>query len=74
MNNDDKYLLSNFDPYEHAYCQPALRASPFAKPEQPFPPGKLGKDDVLPGDGRRSLFKLLYFNNNIHNIQFPNAT
>jgi hypothetical protein len=50
-DNDDKYLLSNFDPYEHAYCQPALRASPLAKPEQPFPPGQLGKDDVLPGDG-----------------------
>ena len=43
-------LLSNFDPFEHAYAQPALRASGVAKPEQPFPPGQLGREDVLYGE------------------------
>ena len=50
-DDDDEYLLSNHDRYQDAYCQPALRASPIAKPEQPFPPGQLGKEDGLSGDG-----------------------
>jgi hypothetical protein len=43
--DEEKYFLSDFDPYEHAYCQPALRANPVARPEQPFPPAQLGRDD-----------------------------
>ena len=31
------------DPWDLAYVQPALRANPKARPEQPFPPGQLGK-------------------------------
>jgi hypothetical protein len=38
---------SDFDPFEHAYCQPALRANPRAKPEQPFPPAQLGSRDII---------------------------
>jgi len=48
--DDDEYLLSDFDPYEHAYCQPALRANPVARPEQPFPPAQLGNEDVFAKD------------------------
>lgn len=33
----------NFDPWQFAYIQPALRANPIARPEQPFPPAQLGK-------------------------------
>ncbi len=36
----------DFDPFEHAYCQPALRANPRARPEQPFPPAQIGATDV----------------------------
>lgn len=49
-DDDDRYLLNNFDPFEHAYAQPALRATGVAKPEQPFPPGQLGREDVLYGE------------------------
>ncbi len=45
FDDDDKYLMSDFDPYEHAYCQPALRANPAARPEQPLPPAQLGRED-----------------------------
>uniref|UniRef100_A0A7S3QEH8 CSC1/OSCA1-like 7TM region domain-containing protein n=2 Tax=Chaetoceros debilis TaxID=122233 RepID=A0A7S3QEH8_9STRA len=45
--DDEEYLLSDFDPYEHAYCQPALRSNPEARPEQPVPPGQLGKEESL---------------------------
>lgn len=52
--DEDKYhFLSDFDPYEHAYCQPALRANPVAKPDQPFPPAQLGRDDFIHGSGSR---------------------
>ncbi len=37
---------AEFDPFEHAYCQPALRANPRARPEQPFPPAQLGSNDL----------------------------
>lgn len=37
---------ADFDPFEHAYCQPALRANPRARPEQPFPPAQLGNNDI----------------------------
>ena len=50
-NDDDEYLITNFDRYQDAYCQPALRASSIAKPEQPFPPGQLGNEDGFSDDG-----------------------
>lgn len=42
-------LIGGHDPFEEAYTQPALRANPRAKPEQPFPPAQLGREDVLFG-------------------------
>ena len=33
----------NNDPWDLAYVQPALRATPKARPEQPFPPAQLSK-------------------------------
>lgn len=39
--------IGNLDPFKYAYVQPALRANPRAKPEQPFPPGQLGREEVL---------------------------
>jgi hypothetical protein len=42
-------LIGGYDPFEQAYLQPALRANPRAKPEQPFPPAQLGREDVLFG-------------------------
>ena len=48
---------ADFDPFEHAYCQPALRANPRARPEQPFPPAQLGNNDVLMEDPSNLGFK-----------------
>jgi len=42
-------LVGGYDPFEQAYLQPALRANPRARPEQPFPPAQLGREDVLFG-------------------------
>mmetsp|Transcript_9593 Transcript_9593/g.17159 ORF Transcript_9593/g.17159 Transcript_9593/m.17159 type:complete len:427 (-) Transcript_9593:555-1835(-) len=42
-------LIGGHDPFEQAYLQPALRANPRAKPEQPFPPAQLGREDFLFG-------------------------
>ncbi|KAG7344178.1 protein of unknown function DUF221-domain containing protein [Nitzschia inconspicua] len=42
-------LIGGHDPFEQAYLQPALRANPRAKPEQPFPPAQLGREDALFG-------------------------
>jgi len=39
--------LRELDPFLDAYRQPALRANPRARPEQPFPPGQLGREEVL---------------------------
>jgi hypothetical protein len=39
--------VSGWDPFERAYVQPALRANPRARPEQPFPPAQLGREDAL---------------------------
>jgi hypothetical protein len=47
-------LISGHDPFEQAYLQPALRANPRAKPEQPFPPAQLGREDVLFGQQQHS--------------------
>jgi hypothetical protein len=42
--------VGGYDPFEQAYLQPALRANPRARPEQPFPPAQLGREDVLFGN------------------------
>jgi Calcium-dependent channel, 7TM region, putative phosphate/Late exocytosis, associated with Golgi transport/Cytosolic domain of 10TM putative phosphate transporter len=46
-NNDENgNLIGRYDPFENAYVQPALRANPRARPEQPFPVAQLGPDDT----------------------------
>jgi hypothetical protein len=45
LANENDFSFSDFNPFEHAYCQPALRANPDAKPEQPFPPSQLGQSE-----------------------------
>lgn len=42
-------LIGDNDPFELAYVQPVIRASPHARPEQPFPPAQLGREEVLLG-------------------------
>jgi hypothetical protein len=39
--------IGRFDPFELAYIQPALRANPRARPEQPFPVAQLGPEDMF---------------------------
>jgi len=39
--------LGDVDPFEDAYCQPALRANSRARPEQPFPPAQLGREELF---------------------------
>lgn len=41
--------IGSFDPFEFAYVQPALRASSRARPEQPFPPSQLGREEIFTG-------------------------
>jgi hypothetical protein len=41
--------IGGYDPFEQAYLQPVLRANPRAKPEQPFPPAQLGREETLFG-------------------------
>lgn len=54
--DDDPYSanvgtrIGHVDPFKYAYLQPALRANPRARPEQPFPPAQLGREDVLIGN------------------------
>jgi hypothetical protein len=36
-----------FDPFHKAYLQPALRANPRARPEQPFPAAQLGSEEGM---------------------------
>jgi hypothetical protein len=43
-------LIGHHDPFKQAYIQPALRANPRARPEQPFPPNQLGREEVLMGN------------------------
>lgn len=43
--------IGNIDPFENAYIQPALRATPRARPEQPFPPAQLGREELFLGGG-----------------------
>lgn len=42
-------MIGGYDPFEKAFFQPALRANPRARPEHPFPPAQLGREDVLFG-------------------------
>jgi hypothetical protein len=46
---EDGALIGSHDPFKRAYTQPALRASPRARPEQPFPPNQLGREEFLLG-------------------------
>lgn len=39
--------IGQYDLFEHSYLQPALRANPRARPEQPFPPAQLGREEML---------------------------
>eukprot|EP00571_Detonula_confervacea_P006281 CAMPEP_0172319724 /NCGR_PEP_ID=MMETSP1058-20130122/38513_1 /TAXON_ID=83371 /ORGANISM="Detonula confervacea, Strain CCMP 353" /LENGTH=1134 /DNA_ID=CAMNT_0013034843 /DNA_START=202 /DNA_END=3606 /DNA_ORIENTATION=+ len=43
-------LIGENDPFELAYVQPVIRASSHARPEQPFPPAQLGREEVLLGN------------------------
>lgn len=38
------HFIGPHDPFKRAYLQPALRANPRARAEQPFPPAQLGPD------------------------------
>lgn len=54
---DDSQLgtsIGGYDPFEQAFLQPALRANPRARPEQPFPPAQLGREDALFGQSGSS--------------------
>lgn len=48
-NDDDSLgnLIGDSDPFEFAYVQPVIRATSHARPEQPFPPEQLGREEVL---------------------------
>ena len=41
--------IGQIDPFEQAYLQPALRSHARARPEQPFPPAQLGREEVFLG-------------------------
>ena len=52
LSVDDESLggrIGDIDPFELAYVQPVIRASPHARPEQPFPPAQLGREAVILG-------------------------
>lgn len=44
---EESPLLGCTDPFEYAYVQPALRADSNARPEQPFPPAQLGREETF---------------------------
>lgn len=48
---DPGALIGRFDPFRKAYLQPALRANPRARPEQPFPAAQLGREPSVGGGG-----------------------
>lgn len=50
FDHDLGTLIGQHDPFKQAYIQPALRANPRARPEQPFPPNQLGREEVLMGN------------------------
>jgi hypothetical protein len=41
--------IGRIDPFEQAYLQPALRSHARARPEQPFSPAQLGREEVFLG-------------------------
>jgi hypothetical protein len=41
--------IGQIDPFAQAYLQPALRAHARARPEQPFPPAQLGREEIFLG-------------------------
>jgi hypothetical protein len=43
--SDPGALIGSHDPFRKAFLQPALRAIPRARPEQPFPIAQLGKNE-----------------------------
>ena len=49
-DQSESHFIGESDPFELAYLQPVIRASPHARPEQPFPPAQLGKEEVLLGN------------------------
>ena len=49
-NSTSSNLIGDSDPFELAYVQPVIRANPHARPEQPFPPAQLGREEVLLGN------------------------
>lgn len=44
QESDSGAFIGRYDPFRHAYLQPALRANPRARPEQPFPVAQLGSE------------------------------
>lgn len=52
-------LIGDSDPFEFAYVQPVIRATPHARPEQPFPPEQLGREEVLFGSNAGSTVGLI---------------
>ena len=49
FSDDEARAIGPFDPFDNAYLQPALRADPQARPEQPCPPAQLGRPDTSVG-------------------------
>jgi hypothetical protein len=47
QNPDLGATIGGYDPFDQAYLQPALRANPRARPEQPFPPAQLDREEAL---------------------------
>lgn len=52
-------LIGDSDPFEFAYVQPVIRATSHARPEQPFPPEQLGREEVLFGSSAGSTVGLI---------------
>lgn len=52
-------VIGQVDPFKHAYVQPALRATSRARPEQPFPPAQLGREEKFLGYRWKGGDKLL---------------
>jgi hypothetical protein len=52
-------LIGDSDPFEFAYVQPVIRATSHARPEQPFPPEQLGRQEVLFGSSAGSTVGLI---------------
>jgi hypothetical protein len=46
-NVDAGTFVGRYDPFRKAYLQPALRANPRARPEQPFPAAQLGRPETF---------------------------